>query len=554
MGKLTSVESMNQGDLVGRIIALEQRVTNLESELAMERRGVSRQRQNDEEPQLGQLDFSSSGIESRFGEFGLAWLGNLVLLFGIIFMMRYLQNKGLSFVSFIFGYATVAGLFLVSRYIRDSHKSMSSIFSLNGYILLFLVTMLLHFFTKDPLIPGAFPDLALLLAVTFIQGYIAFRRKSEGLALLAFLMGAVTAILSDQTHFMLPLAAIIALAAVFFLNRFGWWKLLIFSIFLVYIVNLVWLLGNPFMGHPLQVIKSHETGYIYLYIIAAIYSSIALSRQKGLFPDHGAVSAIIINGLGFSLILTGIVAAFFKDNYILLFGSIALFCLLYSIFLQRRSAWKVTASLYALYSFVALSVTVFGIYGLPRAYFLLALQSLLVVSMALWFRSKVIVVMNTFLFIILLIVYLATVRSLDSANIAFALVSLVTARTLNWQKERLEIKTELLRNTYLFIGFSMVLYALYKVVPGNYVTLSWAIAAGLYFVLSFAMKNIKYRYLALGTLAAAVVYLFVVDLARIEVVFRVVAFMFVALISLALSLYYNKRRKSRMASAESNLS
>ena len=125
-------------------------------------------------------------------------------------------------------------------------------------------------------------------------------------------------------------------------------------------------------------------------------------------------------------------------------------------------------------AFVALSVTVFGIYGLPRAYFLLALQSLLVVSMALWFRSKVIVVMNTFLFIILLIVYLATVHSLDSANFAFALVSLVTARTLNWQKKRLEIKTELLRNTYLIIGFSMMLYALYKIVPGNYVTLSWA--------------------------------------------------------------------------------
>ena len=67
-----------------------------------------------------------------------------------------------------------------------------------------------------------------------------------------------------------------------------------------------------------------------------------------------------------------------------------------------------------------------------------------------------------------------------------------------------------------------------------------------------AMKNIKYRYLALGTLAATVLHLFIVDLARIEIVFRVVAFMFVALISLGLSLYYNKRRKSRIASEEAN--
>ena len=152
MGKLTNVESLNQGELFGRIDALEQRVAMLENELAIDRPRLSGIRQSETDTQMGQMDFSSSVIESRFGEFGLSWLGNLVLLFGIIFMMRYLQNQGMSFVSFIFGYATVAGLFLVSRYIRDSHKSMASVFSLNAYILLFHVTVMLHFFTSDPLI------------------------------------------------------------------------------------------------------------------------------------------------------------------------------------------------------------------------------------------------------------------------------------------------------------------------------------------------------------------------------------------------------------------
>jgi uncharacterized membrane protein len=165
--------------------------------------------------------------------------------------------------------------------------------------------------------------------------------------------------------------------------------------------------------------------------------------------------------------------------------------------------------------------------------------------MALWFRSKVIVVMNTFLFLILLIVYLSTAHSLNSANFAFALVSLVTARTVNWQKARLEIKTELLRNTNLLMGFFMMLYALFRAVPQNYVTLSWAIAAGLYFLLSFAMKNIKYRYLALGTLAATVLHLFIMDMARVEILYRVIAFLFVAMVSIALSMYYTRRRKRK---------
>jgi hypothetical protein len=381
------------------------------------------------------------------------------------------------------------------------------------------------------------------LALSCFQGYIAIRNESQGKAFLAFIMAGVTAVLSDQTHFLLPVLVLISASAVYFFNRFGWWKLLVFSIFLVYFINMGWLLGNPFMGHTLQVLKDHQSGYFYLYVFAAIYSSVALVRKKDLIPDYGIISSIIINGLGFSFLLTIFVLAFFKDNYILLFGSIALFCLVYSIFLQSRSSWKVTASLYALYSFVALSVTVYGIYGFPKAYFLLAMQSLLVVIMALWFKSRVVVVMNTLLFIILLTAYLTTAHSINSANIAFALVALITARTLNWQKERLKIKTELLRNTNLVMGFIMVLYALYRLVPGNYVTLSWTLAAALYFLLSFAMHNIKYRYLALGTMGATALYLFIVDLARVEIIYRVIAFLFLAIISIALSLYYTKKRK-----------
>ncbi len=534
---------MGQDDIAGRIFSLEQRVSVLESELAGNRTPRIEKIVEKSDPEEAELEFDGSSIESSFGEHGLAWLGNLVLLFGIIFLEKFLQSKGMALLASVIGFTATAGLFFVSRYLKDSHKNLSSIFSLTGYVLLFIVTMQLHFFTKDPLIGSLYPSLILLLAVSFFQGYIAIRTESQGMAVLAFIMAGVTAVLSDQTHFLLPVLVLISASSVYFLNRFGWWKLLVFSIFLVYFINLCWLLGNPFMGHTLQVLKDHQSGYFYLYVFAAIYSSIALLRKKDLFPDYSLISSIIINGLGFSFLLTIFVLAFFKDNYILLFGSIALFCLVYSIFLQSRSSWKVTASLYALYSFMALSVTVYGIYGFPKAYFLLAIQSLLVVSMSLWFKSRVIVVMNTILLIILLTAYLTTAHSDNSANIAFALVALITARTLNWQKERLKIKTELLRNTNLVMGFIMVLYALYRLVPGNYVTLSWTLAAALYFLLSFAMHNIKYRYLALGTMGATALYLFIVDLARVEIIYRVMAFLFLAIISIALSLYYTKRRK-----------
>jgi uncharacterized membrane protein len=89
----------------------------------------------------------------------------------------------------------------------------------------------------------------------------------------------------------------------------------------------------------------------------------------------------------------------------------------------------------------------------------------------------------------------------------------------------------------------MVLNALYHAVPGQFVTLSWTFTAVLYFGLSFILKNVKYRYMALGTMISAAIYLFIVDLARIEVIYRVLAFLSLAVISIGISIYYTSRLK-----------
>ena len=51
---------------------------------------------------------------------------------------------------------------------------------------------------------------------------------------------------------------------------------------------------------------------------------------------------------------------------------------------------------------MAMSIALYGLVGLPRVYLLLSVQSLLVVSMALWFRNRLIVVMNSLLFLTIL--------------------------------------------------------------------------------------------------------------------------------------------------------
>jgi hypothetical protein len=52
----------------------------------------------------------------------------------------------------------------------------------------------------------------------------------------------------------------------------------------------------------------------------------------------------------------------------------------------------------------------------------------------------------------------------------------------------------------------------------------------------------KYRYMALGTMVCSL-YLFIIDLAKIELIYRVLALLFLAALSIGISMYYTNRIK-----------
>jgi len=496
------------------------------------------------DPITKQNHHGESFLESRIGEYGLAWLGNIVLLFGITFLTGYLHTLGLSGLSTLLGFVSVAVIFILARTLRKSYTHMGFVFNLNGHFLLYYFTMRLHFFSTTPIVQNGSIALIMLTALLTVQIYVAIRSKSEVLFGLILILMLFTAIASDSIHFLLSMVTLTAGISVYFLFRFEWKGAIILALILVYFSFLFWFLNNPIMGHPIRVIESHNFGFLYLFIIAGLYSLLALANQNARITEFYVFGVVFLNGLSFSVILGLFVIQFFSTNYIAIFTVITMFCLIYSILLKSFSAWKFTSAFYALYGFVAMSISLYGLYDLPNVFLLLSVQSLLVVSIALWFRNKIIVIMNALLFIILLIFYLASSDPNDGVNFSFAFVILITARILNWKKQRLEIKTDLIRNIYLLTGFVLVLYTLFHWVPRQYVTLSWTFAALLYFVLSVVLKNVKYRYMALGTMIATTLYLFIIDLANIELVYRVIAFMFLAIISIGASIYYTRRKRN----------
>jgi hypothetical protein len=459
-------------------------------------------------------------MESKIGGQGLALLGNLVLLLGIVFLTQWVINLGHSIIGNLIGYACTAVLFGLSRYPGRSNPFLGRLFQVNAFLLLFLVTLRLHYFSSSPIIPNEGIALIVLIAVVTAELVISIRNRSELFTTMAILLVSITAIISNRTHVMLPLVTAAGVLSTILLYRLHWRPLFVITLLLVYLTFILWFFNNPIMGNPLEARNTHHMGYLYLLVCGSVFALVPLMKLPVKFQPGLPVVALWLNSLGFTFILLLLVLQFFSENYTYIFLLVTALCLGYSIFLQVRKEWKFGSAFYSLYGFLALSIAIYGIAHFPDTFLFLALESLLVA----YFVSK---------------------DHTDPVNFTYALIPLATARILNWKKERLEIRTEMLRNLYLILGFAAVLYAVYNAVPSTYVTLAWTITAVIFFAFSFVIRNVKYRIMAIGTVIAGAFHLFLVDLSRVEVAFRVLAFLFLAIISIGVSIYYSRQHRKQ---------
>jgi hypothetical protein len=554
---------MNAGDsrkndlqeILKRLNSLENRITLLESKKTVpEQPGpISGEGHTTVDSEFMNVDFSfSAPIENKLGEFGLAWLGNIVLFFAIAFLWEYFNNAGKPLIATGVGIISAVIVFAVSQYFRKSYTFLSYTFGLFGFIILYYILLRLHYFNASPLITNQAFATALLLIVVAVQLFYALKRKMKVLAGMAFTMAMFTAFVCYQTHAFFLISIVTSGLALYSFWQYNWWKNLIYVLFISLFIYLIWLLKNPVsLVKTPQDLTYHYT-FIYLSVITAMYSLVAFRKPNQDLPENSILGIILFAGFTYSVLLLVLVLMHFPHAFVSFFLAISVYCIAYSVILKFYSPWKYTPALYALFGFVAISVAVFGTYHFPDSFLLLIIQSFLVLTLALWYRSHIITLMNTFLLVILALYYYNTSGTLQSVNFAIPVVALLSARIINWQKKRLNIKTDFIRNIYLITLFFSLLYATYKGIPGQYVTVSWLLIAGIYFGLSIVLKNFKYRWMAMANILASAFHLVLADLAKIEIVYRILAFLVFAIISIFISTYYVKRLKNKEADNNDN--
>ncbi|NOU48839.1 MAG: hypothetical protein HOO86_17515 [Bacteroidales bacterium] len=540
---------MNPDDLkliLDRIDSLEERISQLELNKVPTKEVKSK---SNIEPVKEVAEFSdlnisvSAPFESNLGEYGLAWLGNIVMFFAISFLWQYFNDAGKPLISTLVGVVSVVAVFLMSRYFRKNFTFLSFMFNLFGFIILFYIVLRMHYFTDKPFITNQILATGLLLLLIVFQIYTAFRKQSQILAALAFTFALITAYASRNTHSFFVISIGITCVTLYAYLKFNWWKALTIVLITGFIVSMIWLLKNPvsLVKNPDDL--TYHYAFTYLSVLAGLYSLVVFRKPDNSFSGDSILSTILIAGISYSMLVLAIVVKHFPNSFVPFFVSISVYCLVYSVILKLYSPWKYTPSLYALYGFVSISVSVFGIYHFPDSFLLLIYQSVLVLVLALWYRSQIITLMNTVLLLILIIVYYKVSGTLQIVNFSIPVVAFLSARIIKWQKERLNIKTDFIRNIYLFTLFFTFLIATYKGLPGQYITVSWLAISGIYFVLSILIKSIKYRWMAMGNLLISAFYLFLFDLANIDLIYRVLAFLAFAIISIIFSTYYVKKLK-----------
>lgn len=487
---------------------------------------------------------SDRSLEFKIGEYWLAQIGTIVLLMGIAFFISYPFKALPPIATSLIGYFSVAGMLGLSVYWKEAYQYLSKILFSGGLAILYFTTLRLHFFSQNPVVSSKAIGLGVLVVVLFVIFGLSIMRRSELLTSLALFLCYATSLISDTNHFALALMTVTSAASCYVFVRYNWIRLMVFSMVALYSSHLLWMLNNPLLGKPMQAIGDHQYNLIYLFLSAACFGAGSLLQQTRFHSDLSEFLQSITNSIGFFAIASLTILTFFETRLSVLNLLLAVFLIASASLSWAYRQSKYASSIYACFGYLALSIAIFAQFDSPQYFIWLGWQSLLVISSALWFRSRIIIVVNSLIYLGIFLAYLQLAPSTDSVNLSYAIVALTSARILNWKKARLELKTDMIRIAYLVSAFIIVLYGLYHAVPSNFVSLSWLGAALFYFAMSQLLNRIKYRWMAILTIFAVVIHVFVIDMARLDAAFRIILFLAIGTVLLGLSLYYTRYRKS----------
>ena len=484
---------------------------------------------------------SDEELEFRIGQYWFAKLGIIVFLIGWL-IGNTLPFEGLNQIIPVF-VGAFAGILIISAsiYMKNKFPHLSGWIIGSGFVIVYIAALRTHFFHPSPIITNIVPVLIIIYLISFILFISGIKWNSPYITAFSFSLTYLSALLGDNSYLIFLTIILLAVVSSYLKVKNNWGGLLQFSLISSYLVHLIWFINNPLIGNQLELQIDTPVNLVFILIYQMIFSLAFLFDKK--YDEYLPIAINILTntsiGFGLFLLITILSAPDLGQVYNL----VAAFILIgFAILFFTKKSSRIATFYYAMTGYAALSVAIILQFDKPDFFIWLCWQSLIVVSTAVWFRSKFIIVANFFIFLLIFLSFLILSGAASGISLSFGIVALLSARILNWKKDTLELKTEQMRNAYLLTALLIIPYSLYQMMPSGYVAFSWIGIAILYYIFSLLLKNAKYRYMSLATFLITVVYVFILGITSQDVVFKILSFLVLGAALVIISVNYAKNR------------
>lgn len=482
-------------------------------------------------------------IEFRFGQRWFAKFGIIAFLLAVINLIILPITQISSTIILIIGALIGTTLIFSPIFISKSIKDLSAYLFGSGIIILYFSALKLHYFTTTPIFDNLNFVLIHLYAIAFVALGYSINKRFQYLTSLSFILFELNSLFSNSAFLVLVTILGLSLLSVLLSRRFNWDGLLNISLIINYLTQLIWFINNPLLGNQIIIDPMKSYSAIITLFMVAIYGFGRVKEFEYEINEGFAITRSIFNSLISSTLIFFLVQKL-SVNFLFI-TSIILALLFISIaayhYILIKS--KIVTFIYSMAGYIALSIGIISFFDTPHNFVLLCWQSVLVVSTALWFRSKFIVVANIFIFVLILFANFLSGNGFNASSLNFGIVALISARIINWQKTRLGLETQNIRNSYLIIATIINPIVLYHILPGQFVGLAWIGLAFLYYVLGKILVNKKYRLMSTFTLILALIYSLIFGLTAGEPLFKIISFAIVSISLILMSIIYSKLKE-----------
>ena len=440
------------------------------------------------------------------------------------------------------GWLLAGGLFVLAWLLNESLPLIARHSRAAAMALLFCATLRLCYFGAPSLLdPASSAAAAVLTLAVAVNLGVGWWRKSVFLSGQALATGYAAALAVGTPWYVFGMVSGLTLVAGWAARKHGWPWLVVFATPCASATYLLWALGNPVVTHRLEVVGGPLAGVGFLLLWAVMSGVFMTARRDRMTEGPVAQVGSVVNCGGYVIFLLHTLARYGGVFAAANISASWVFLGLAVMFWVRERS-RFATFLYAMTGYAALSMALLKIFEAPELFVWLSAQSLLVVTTAIWFRSRFIIVANFLIYLGVVACYMALAREASGISLVFGCVALTSARILKWQKDRLELKTELMRNAYLTSAFIVFPYALYHIVPQAWVALSWVGIALFYYGMNLLTQARKYRWMGHHTLLLTVVYILIMGIGRLEGTQRIISFLVLGTVLMVVSLVFTLMR------------